>query len=57
MTQKIDDAAAAEMIRKCARQGPEEGHMKADEILCEILASYGYTETVEAFNALCKWYC
>ena len=31
--------------------------MKADEILCEILASYGYTETVEAFNALCKWYC
>ena len=31
-------------------------HVKADEILCELLSELGYTEIVDAYNELEKWY-
>jgi len=31
-------------------------HVKADKILCELLTELAYTEVVEEFNKLEKWY-
>lgn len=35
---------------------PEQGHIEADEILCEIAAKHGYYEVVSIFESLKKWY-
>jgi len=35
---------------------PENVHMEADKILCELLRSYGDHDIVEAFEALPRWY-
>lgn len=31
-------------------------HSVADDLLCELLTRLGYTETVQAFHDLDKWY-
>jgi hypothetical protein len=31
-------------------------HWQADRILCDVLTNLGYTELVEAFNDVEKWY-
>lgn len=36
--------------------GGEEDHIRADEILCEVLEKLGYNELVQAFNKVKKWY-
>ena len=53
--QKLDTKHANE-LEECQAMGPEEGHIKADELLCELLAELGFTKTVQAFKALRKWY-
>lgn len=32
-------------------------HKEADKVLCELLESLGYKETVEYFKKHPKWYC
>lgn len=32
-------------------------HKEADNVLCELLESLGYKETVEYFKKHPKWYC
>jgi hypothetical protein len=34
----------------------EEGHGRADFLLCELLKKLGYEEIVEKFDSLKKWY-
>ena len=34
----------------------EMGHVAADDILCDLLESLGYTEVVEEYNNIDKWY-
>ena len=52
-----DKAIAARIIRDCSGLFEEpENHTKADGILCELLISLGYTETVKAWEAVSKWY-
>ena len=34
----------------------ELGHVKADALLCEFLTDLGYTELVDAYNKISKWY-
>ena len=34
----------------------EAAHSKADDILCEVLDKLGYTEIVELYNGIEKWY-
>lgn len=34
----------------------EAAHGKADDILCEVLDKLGYTEIVELYNGIEKWY-
>lgn len=49
-----DEFAAA--VAECGKYGPEEGHVKADELLCEQLRRLGYGEGVKEFEQLHKWY-
>lgn len=51
----ITDAEAAARIQAVSTD-TEAGHSNADDILCELLESLGYTKTVEAFKNLEKWY-
>jgi len=34
----------------------EEAHAKLDDLLCEVLKKEGYTELVEVFDKVDKWY-
>ena len=34
----------------------EAAHGKADDILCEVLDKLGYTEIVDLYNSIEKWY-
>jgi len=34
----------------------EMAHMEADEILCDVLERLGYTELVQEYNGIAKWY-
>jgi len=34
----------------------EVSHMKADDLMCEVLESLGYKEGIEIFNNMAKWY-
>jgi hypothetical protein len=45
-------------MRMCERmkEDIEVKHIKADEILTEFLTTLGYTELVDKFNKLDKWY-
>ena len=35
---------------------PEAAHSDADDILCDLLVDLGFSEVVEAFHAVPKWY-
>lgn len=53
----MTDKETAEQIRKRCSHGDIEGaHCTADEILCDLLLSLGYAETVKAWNEVDKWY-
>jgi len=34
----------------------ESAHVNADDLLCELLKKLGFTEVVEAFDKVHKWY-
>ena len=36
--------------------GTEDGHIKADDLMCEVLEWLGYDEGVEIFRQMYKWY-
>lgn len=46
----------AKEIEDCERFGAEEGHIYADDLLCELLRRLGFEEVVEKFENLKKWY-
>lgn len=50
------DEEAAILIKDCSRYDTEAAHCYADDMLCQLLKQLGYIKTVEAFEALDKWY-
>ncbi len=38
------------------RMDTESGHVEADDILCELLKKLGYSDVVEEFEKIHKWY-
>mgnify|MGYP001767802483 CR=1 FL=1 len=50
------DIEYSEKIKECSFDDTESGHIKADDILCEMLLKLGYSKTVEEFKKLRKWY-
>lgn len=55
-----DEEWAAKIVAECGNgdrsRDLEADHCRADDLLCELLKSLGYTKTVEAFEAVGKWY-
>lgn len=43
-------------MKECNNYGTEEGHSQADGLLCGLLEELGYTELVEIYQNLEKWY-
>lgn len=51
------DELMADRITQEAMSGNNEvDHMKADDLLCKLLADLGCDKTVEAFGKVGKWY-
>ena len=52
------DKVAARMreISKMSIEDEEEAHVKADELMCEVLRELGYGEAVDVFKNMRKWY-
>ncbi len=51
-----DAEAAALMQEHRANIDTEDAHQRADSLLCALLVSLGYNETVTAWHAVNKWY-
>ena len=50
-------SAAVELLRREADNNDREvAHINADKILCDLLEKLGYTDVVEAFKKVKKWY-
>jgi hypothetical protein len=47
---------AIERLKEADLLDTELGHIKADEILCDLLKSLGYEDVVVEFNKIGKWY-
>lgn len=45
-----------EMVRIAFTEGPEMGHIRADELMCEILTQLGYGDGIKLFEEMEKWY-
>ena len=43
-------------LKEAANLGEEEGHIVADDVLCELLVSLGYGDVVDAYESIHKWY-
>lgn len=52
-----NDKRMAQFITdECNSGDEEEDHLRADEIILDLLKDLGYYETVEAFNKVRKYY-
>lgn len=51
-----DDEIAEKIRTICSTDDEEMDHISADDILCELLTALGYVKTVEAYEAVGKWY-
>lgn len=48
---------AIERLRELQADGDQEnGHIEADDILCELLVSLGYEDVVKEYHKIGKWY-
>ena len=47
---------ALELIKAAADHGVESGHEEADEALCGLLVHLGFTDIVEKYLKIPKWY-
>jgi len=63
LTEILDKHAADELRGIIAANTDEgdvydiaEGHIAADELLCDVLVGEGYVETVDVFKSMRKWY-
>lgn len=61
MSEELDvegiDAFVAEILRNLdEHEDPEMAHIKADDLLLNLLDRYGYCKTVNAFRRMTKWY-
>ena len=52
----LDRDAARSMLKLTESKDPEMAHFAADLILLDLLKKVGFTETVEAFKEVPKWY-
>lgn len=53
---KINEIAIKNMIGLQSDKDTESAHLKADVILCDLLTALGYSELVDEYNLIDKWY-
>jgi hypothetical protein len=53
---KQDEELLRELKALCFAFDPEIYHIKADDLLCEVLLSLGFSESVKFFKDSDKWY-
>ena len=53
MPDEFIETAVAEML---TLTGGEDDHIRADEILCEVLEKLGHHRLVESYHRVGKWY-
>lgn len=51
-----DFAVQMRRLATSEEDGLEETHMKADKLMCTILREWGYSEGVDVFEEMDKWY-
>lgn len=51
-----DEEAAQKLAEIAGKNGTEEAHELADDLLCELLEARGFKRTVETFEGMDKWY-
>lgn len=56
MNKRLNDKYLVQMNELKYNDDTEQAHCTADDILCNLLEDLGYTELVDAFNDLEKWY-
>lgn len=48
---------AVDLLKECGKSSdPEVAHLKADDVLTELLESLGYQDVVDAYEQVPKWY-
>lgn len=55
---KLTDKECAKRMKEIIKGAGDEEvrHCAADDLLCEILESFGFVETVKAYDEIPKWY-
>jgi hypothetical protein len=43
-------------LKECKKDNPEDAHMRADVLLCDLLTHLGHQSVVDLFEDLEKWY-
>ena len=56
MKKKINVEDYLKRLKECERYDTECAHGRADEILCELLRELGYSDIVDAYEDIDKWY-
>ncbi|MCW5739684.1 MAG: hypothetical protein KIT67_05895 [Alphaproteobacteria bacterium] len=50
------ELAIERLQAEASRTDIESAHLAADEVLCDLLKALGYTDVVDAYNKVIKWY-
>ena len=56
MNKELSDEIISYLIVEQCSNDHEMAHFNADDILCELLDRIGYTDVVENFRKIRKWY-
>lgn len=53
---KQKEKDAVKQMKRCNDDDTETAHIKADDILCELLKDLGFNDLVDEYNNISKWY-
>jgi hypothetical protein len=56
MIKELSDEMVKRLQVQVGNRDKEVAHICADDILCELLRELGYTEVVEKYHEVSKWY-
>ena len=54
--EKLKELSLAEMKELASFGDDEQGHIRADDMLCELLVQLGCEDIVDAYKKVHKWY-
>lgn len=54
--EKLLKESIHKMVKICDEDDTEEGHIHADDLLCDVLEKLGFSELVTVYHQVDKWY-